>query len=106
MRIIRRVISPRLAMRILLNGGACCLSADDNAENVRLEEHVDIVSMVRGSAARYNCCADERNRNAAVRVRAAPPFLQAVLRNKEDDIILLVNYYYWCNDNEHMICAS
>ena len=85
-RIMRRVISPRLAMRILWNGG-CCFSAD--AENVRLKEQVVdiIVSMVRGSAARCSCCADESHRNSAA-VRAAPPFLQAVLRNKEDDNII------------------
>mmetsp|Transcript_1356 Transcript_1356/g.2309 ORF Transcript_1356/g.2309 Transcript_1356/m.2309 type:complete len:90 (-) Transcript_1356:78-347(-) len=88
---MRRVISPRLAMRILWNGG-CCFSDDDaaDAENVRLKEQVVdiIVSMVRGSAARCRCCADESHRNAAA-VRAAPPFLQAVLRNKEDDNIMV-----------------
>ncbi len=86
---MRRVISPRFAMRILENGG---VSATDDcdagwAENGRLEL-VDMTSMVWGRA-RYNC-NDESHRDAAVEalfeMMRAPPLLTI----KED--IFIVNY--------------
>ena len=82
---MRRVISPRLAIRILWNGGE---SYDDTvcAENVRLEL-VDMTSMVWGKA-RCNC-EDESHRDAELFEMMRTPPLQAVLRNKEDILLAL-----------------
>lgn len=93
MRIMRRVISPRLAMRILENGGESSSDADDGdtaAENDRLGQRVDRTSMVWGRARCNNNCDDERHLVVLFEIMRAPP-LQAVLRIKED--ILIITYY-------------
>jgi len=69
-RIMRRVISPRLAMRILWNGGFDGVDADVD-ENGRFE-HVDVTSMVWGRA-------HDSHRDEADGLFLMP--LQAVRRN-------------------------
>mmetsp|Transcript_4143 Transcript_4143/g.6178 ORF Transcript_4143/g.6178 Transcript_4143/m.6178 type:complete len:125 (+) Transcript_4143:407-781(+) len=101
-RIMRRVISPRLAMRILWNGGFGGVDADV-AENGRFE-HVDVTSMVWGS------CADDSHRDEAVDELFVMP-LQAVRKNNlEEDIVQII---YGCkfvrrtlNSSDDMMAAE
>jgi len=71
-RIMRRVISPRLAMRILWNGGFDGVVVDVD-ENGRFDDD-DVTSMVCGS------CADDSHRDEAVDELFLMP-LQTVLKN-------------------------
>ena len=86
MRIMRRVISPRLAMRILWNGGFDGVDADVD-ENGRFDDD-DVTSMVCGS------CADDSHRDETVDGLFLMP-LQAVRKNNFDEDI--VQIIYGCN---------
>jgi len=77
-RIMRRVISPRLAMRILWNGGADGVVVADVAEKGRFDDDDDVTSMVWGRA-RYSC-VDDSHRDEAVDELFLMP-LQAVRKN-------------------------
>ena len=80
MRIMRRVISPRLAMRILWNGGFDGV-VDDNG---RFDDD-DVTSIVCGS------CADDSHRDETVDGLFLMP-LQAVRKNNFDEDIVQIIY--------------
>jgi len=87
-RIMRRVISPRLAMRILWNGGDNDVVDDVVvADNGRFDDD-DVTSMVCGS------CADDSHRDETVDGLFLMP-LQAVRKNNFDEDI--VQIIYGCN---------
>jgi len=88
-RIMRRVISPRLAMRILWNGGFDGVVDDDVVvdDNGRFDDD-DVTSIVCGS------CADDSHRGEAVDGLFLMP-LQAVRKNNVDEDI--VQIIYGCN---------
>ena len=89
---MRRVISPRLAIRILWNGGLLLFSVDVD------DGRVNATSIARGRAPRYSCADESHLAAAAVEellLMRAPP-LQAVERRRnnlevEDDISCLAS---------------
>jgi len=100
-RIMRRVISPRLAMRILWNGGFDGVDADVD-ENGRFDDD-DVTSMVWGRA-------HDSHRDEAVDELFVMP-LQAVRKNNlEEDIVQII---YGCkfvrrtlNSSDDMMAAE
>lgn len=95
-RMMRNVISPRLAIRILLNGGCCFSAAAVDDENGRLLDDATAMSIAWGRA-RCSCCADDEKSHLdaveGLMMRAAPPPLQAARRNNslEEEYIMQVN---------------
>lgn len=86
MRMMRRVISPRLAIRILLNGGL----SDDDEENDRLEG-VNATSTAWGRAS-MSC---EKHRDAIGRSTTGAPLLAVPRRNNltEEDILQIAMFF-------------
>mmetsp|Transcript_8663 Transcript_8663/g.13072 ORF Transcript_8663/g.13072 Transcript_8663/m.13072 type:complete len:131 (-) Transcript_8663:26-418(-) len=87
-RIMRRVISPRLAMRILWNGGDDGVVDDVVVDDNGRFDDDDVTSMVCGS------CADDSHRDETVDGLFLMP-LQAVRKNNFDEDI--VQIIYGCN---------
>ena len=98
---MRRVISPRLAIRILWNGGLLLFSVDVD------DGRVNTTSIARGRAPRYSCADESHLAAAAVEellLMRAPP-LQAVERRRnnlevEDDISCLASQLLLSTENE------